>query len=380
MTSLRRENTSREKENGVPLSSFDWRLAAVMLLLLCIGLLMVFSASGAIAERLYDDKYLFFKRQCLYAAIGGIALIITANLPRKLVLNLQYPLLFGVIFLLLLTLTPLGLKVNGASRWLAVGPFSIQPLEFAKPALAIYLAYFMSTKQQYLGTFTRGVLPPFLVTLLLCSLLLCQPDFGGAFTLVMILFAMCLVGGTHFIYLFFAITAGFGAAYMLVINSPYRMRRLLAFIDPFKDMQDTGYQLVQSLYALGSGGFFGVGLGGGAQKMLYLPEAHTDFIMAVVGEELGFFGISIIMALFFIFFLRCYKIIVGQQDLHARLFAFAVALVLGLGAMQNLAVVLGMVPPKGVAMPFMSYGGSCLVSSMICVGLLLNFSRTVRQS
>ncbi len=166
---------------------------------------------------------------------------------------------------------------------------------------------------------------------------------------------------------------------MLVMIEPYRMRRLLAFIDPFKDALDTGYQLVQSLYALGSGGLFGMGMGNSMQKMLYLPEAHNDFIMAVVGEELGFIGVTLIMLLFAMFFTRCYRIIMGQSVLRDRLTAFGITLVIALGAVLNLAVVLGMAPPKGVAMPFLSYGGSSLIASMICVGLLLNYSRTSRE-
>ena len=164
----------------------------------------------------------------------------------------------------------------------------------------------------------------------------------------------------------------------MCIRDRYRARRLVAFLDPFADAQNAGYQLVQSLYALGSGGFFGVGMGGSSQKMFYLPEAHNDFIMAVVGEELGFFGMTLIMVLFAMLFMRCYKIIMGQSDLRDRFSAFGVTLVLAIGATLNLAVVMGMAPPKGVAMPFLSYGGSSLLASMMCIGLLLNFSRTAR--
>ncbi len=228
-------------------------------------------------------------------------------------------------------------------------------------------------------TFIKGIIPPFAVTGVICCLLLLQPDFGGAMVMVTLLFFMCLVGGTRFLYLFLTLGLTLGSAVMLVMIEPYRMRRLLAFIDPFKDALDTGYQLVQSLYALGSGGLFGMGMGNSMQKMLYLPEAHNDFIMAVVGEELGFIGVTLIMLLFAMFFTRCYRIIMGQSVLRDRLTAFGITLVIALGAVLNLAVVLGMAPPKGVAMPFLSYGGSSLIASMICVGLLLNYSRTSRE-
>ncbi len=361
------------------LGACDWRLLAVVLMLLCIGLLMVLSASGVVAERMYGDKYFFFKRQLLYAGIGGIALWITAGMSRETIYRLQYPGLFLVALLLFLTLTPFGSRINGAQRWISLKLFSIQPMEFAKIALALYLAYFMSTKQALVKTFSRGVIPPFAVTGLFCCLLLAQPDFGGAAVLAMILFFMCLVGGTRFIYLFMSIAMAGAGGLALIVHSPYRAQRLAAFLDPFRDAQNAGYQLVQSLYALGSGGLFGVGMGGSAQKMFYLPEAHNDFIMSVVGEEMGFFGITLIMALFGMLFIRCYRIVISQSDLRDKFSAFGIVLVIALGAILNLAVIMGMVPPKGVAMPFLSYGGSNLLTSMICVGLLLNFSRTARQ-
>ncbi len=357
----------------------DWWLLAVVLTLLCIGLLMVLSASGVVAERMNGGKYFFFKRQLLYAGIAAIALWITACMPREMVYRLQYPGLLVVLLLLFLTLTPLGSRINGAQRWISLKFLSIQPMEFAKIALALYLAYFMSTKQQLVKTFSRGVIPPFAVTGLFCCLLLAQPDFGGAAVLAMILFFMCLVGGTRFIYLFMAMAMAAAGGLALIIHSPYRAQRLAAFLDPFQDAQNAGYQLVQSLYALGSGGLLGVGMGGSAQKMFYLPEAHNDFIMSVVGEEMGFFGVTLIMILFAILFVRCYKIVMGQSDLRDKFSAFGITLVLALGAILNLSVIMGMVPPKGVSMPFLSYGGSSLLASMICVGLMLNFSRTAQQ-
>lgn len=375
-------NTARTGARGPEaqlMGPMDWWLAAVVLTLLCIGLLMVLSTSGVIGERLAGDKYLFFKRQLIFAGAGGVSLIAAAWLPRRVIDGLAYPALFLAFLLLLACITPFGLRVNGASRWIPVGSFSLQPMEFARIALVLYLAYFMSTKQELVKTFIKGVIPPFAVTGVICCLLLLQPDFGGAMVMVTLLFFMCLVGGTRFLYLFLTLGLTLGSAAMLVMVSPYRMRRLLAFLDPFKDALDTGYQLVQSLYALGSGGLFGLGMGNSMQKMLYLPEAHNDFIMAVVGEELGFIGITLIMLLFAMFFARCYRIIMGQSVLRDRLTAFGITLVIALGAVLNLAVVLGMAPPKGVAMPFLSYGGSSLIASMICVGLLLNYSRTSRE-
>ena len=203
-----------------------------------------------------------------------------------------------------------------------------------------------------------------------------QPDFGRAVVVASILFFMCLAGGTRFIYLFFAMILACAGAMALAILEPYRLRRLLAFLDPFADPTDTGYHLVQSLLAIGSGGFFGVGVGASRQKMFYLPEAHNDFIMAVLAEELGFVGITVVMLLFGLLFWRCYRIIMRQTELRDRLTAFGLTVILAMGAVMNLAVVMGVAPPKGVPMPLMSYGGSNLMATMLCVGLLMNFSRT----
>lgn len=360
----------------VPHASFDWWLFTIVLIILSIGLIMVLSASGIVAEQANGDKYYFFKRQVIFACLGGVALWGAALLPRRWLYKMQYPALFLALILLLVTLSPLAPSINGAKRWIPLGFFSVQPMEFVKIALALYLAYFMSAKQEIIKTFCRGVIPPFAVTGLFCFLLLLQPDFGSAVVLAGILFFMCIAGGTRFVYIFFSLALAVAGAIALAISSPYRMRRLLAFLDPFQDANNTGYQLVQSLLAIGSGGFFGVGVGASKQKMFYLPEAHNDFIMAVLSEELGFVGVSVVMLLFALLFWRCYRIIMGQRTLRDRFTAFGITLILAMGAVMNLAVVMGVAPPKGVPMPLMSYGGSNLLATMVCVGLLMNFSRT----
>ena len=368
---------ARVAEKAIP-GGFDWWLFTLTVIILAIGLIMVLSASGIVAEQVNGDKYYFFKRQLIFACGGGLVLWGAALMPRSWLYKLQYPAIFLSLFLLLLTLSPLTPSINGAKRWIPLGPVNLQPMEFVKISLALYLAYFMSSKQALVKTFSRGVIPPFAVTGLFCGLLLLQPDFGSAVVVASILFFMCLAGGTRFIYLFFAMILACAGAMALAILEPYRLRRLLAFLDPFADPTDTGYHLVQSLLAIGSGGFFGVGVGASRQKMFYLPEAHNDFIMAVLAEEMGFVGVSVVMLLFLFFFWRCYLIIRGQEELRARYTAFALSCIIALGVILNLAVVMGVAPPKGVPMPFLSYGGSNLVAMMICVGLLLNFSRTAK--
>lgn len=354
----------------------DYWLLFAALLLAGVGLIMVFSSSGIMAERYYGDKYLFFKKQALFALIGTVVMIFCARVKRTFFYDLTYLWVF-IAFALLGLVLIFGTTAGGAKRWIHLGPLSLQPLEFAKPALVLYLAYFFAKKQDLMQTrtFTVGVIPPFAVTGVMSALLLAQPDFGGAMFLAFLLFFMCLVGGTRIIYLIGAGGALGWAGWLLITSSPYRYKRWTAFLDPFKSAKAEGYQLVQSLYAFGSGKFFGTGIGAGRQKLFFLPEAHNDFIMAVVGEELGFLGISLIFLLVGFLLLRAFRVAFLQEDLMDRFTAFGMSTILALACCLNLAVVLGTVPPKGVPMPFISYGGSSLLVSFICVGVLLNLSR-----
>jgi cell division protein FtsW len=364
------------QRRGVQYLPMDYWLLFAALLLCGFGLIMVFSSSGIMAERFYHDKYLFFKKQAAFAVVGTGIMIFCARVKRGFFYGHPY-VWAGLAVALLVACLLFGSYAGGAKRWIHLGPVSIQPLEFAKPALVLYLAYFFARKQDMVQTrtFTVGVIPPFLATGVMSALLLLQPDFGGAMFLSVLLFFMCLVGGTRIIYLAGAAIAGGWSGWLLIASSPYRYKRWTAFLDPFASAKAEGYQLVQSLYAFGSGKFFGMGLGAGKQKLFFLPEAHNDFIMAVVGEELGFFGVSLIMLLMGFLLLRAFRVAFLQEDLLDRFTAFGMTLVLAVGATMNLAVVLGTVPPKGVPMPFISYGGSSLIVSFICVGILLNLSR-----
>ncbi len=361
------------------LGPFDYWLLGAALLLAGLGLVMVFSSSGVMAERLVGNRYYFFQRQSLFALASLVVMAAFAWMPRRILHGPVYLWLLCIVGLLALTLVPpFSVKAGGARRWMHLGPVTLQPMELAKVALVFYLAYFFSQKQKLVRSFSVGFIPPVMVTGFLGLILLLQPDFGGAVFLGMLFFLMSLVGGTRLTYLAVSMMFGVGAMGLLIASSPYRFKRWFAFLDPFKDPQNVGYQLVQSFYAFGSGGIAGAGFGAGKQKLFYLPEAHNDFIMAVLGEELGFIGVSIVFICIGILLWRSFKVAMAQDDLRDRFTAYGMALVLGLGFILNLAVVLGCVPPKGVAMPFLSYGGSNLLACFLCVGVLLNLSRSAR--
>lgn len=352
----------------------DYLLLGCALIMLGLGLVMVMSASGVMAELSYGDKYLFFKKQSLYAVTGLVVMAAMTFIDRRVLYRLTYVVLGCVVLLLAATLI-FGYEAGGARRWLHLGPLSLQPLEAAKIALVFYLAYFFSHKQEHVKTFSVGFLPPVLITGLLGGLLLLQPDFGGAVFLCILLVLMSIVGGTNILYLGSSLLLGLGCGWLLISQSEYRLKRWSAFLDPFANAQDTGYQLVQSLYAFGSGGWFGQGLGAGKQKLLFLPEAHNDFILAVLGEELGFVGVSLVFICLGVLLWRAFSIALAQADAQDRFTGYGMALVLAVGTVLNISVVLGMAPPKGVPMPFLSYGGSSLLVSCFCVGMLLNLSR-----
>ncbi|MFW5721776.1 MAG: putative lipid II flippase FtsW [Desulfovibrionales bacterium] len=370
----RKQSSTREQAGYAP----DYWLLSSVLAMSALGLVMVLSASGVMAERFWQDRFFFFKKQLLFAGAGLVLMALTARLPRKIFYKLVYLWLVLGFGLLAMTLSSLGIEAGGARRWLSLGGVSFQALEMVKVALVFYLAYFFSQKQHLVKTFSVGFVPPVLITAGLSLLLLLQPDFGGAVFLAALLFMVCLVAGTRFIYLFTSLALASGTAVLLVLQSPYRFRRWFAFLDPFKDALDSGYQLVQSFYALGSGGLFGVGLGAGKQKLFFLPDAHNDFILAVLGEELGFAGTSFCFLCIGVVIWRSFRISTAQPDMQDRLTAYGLSLILIMGMLMNAAVVLGAVPPKGVPMPFVSYGGSQLLSAFFCVGMLLNLSRQVK--
>ncbi len=345
--------------------------------LVIIGLIMVFSSSGIYASHKFGSVYYFFKRQLFFVILGLIIMYIVSRIPVALFYNTRYFWLLTSLILIILTLTPLGKSVNGASRWISIFGFSIQPVEFLKIVLVLYFAWFFGEKQENIKKFSIGFLPPVLVTLLFAGLLLLQPDFGGAVFICSIFFFMSILGGTRFLYWISSLMLLAGSAITMIMLSPYRLKRWKAFLHPFQHANKEGYQIVQSIYGLAHGGLKGVGIGAGKEKLFYLPEAHTDFVLSVVGEEMGFWGISIIFLCYFTIFLICIKWAISIYDLKDKFLITGIAFILIFSAMLNMAVVMGMIPPKGLVLPFISYGGSNIIATFFGMGLILS---TVRKS
>ncbi len=366
-------NAGTDKQVSRPM---DRTVLIVTYLLTLIGLIIMFSASGVMAETRYGDSTFFLKRQSLWLLSGLVALHWVAQRDYNVWKTLTpYGLVLTFVLLVLVLLPFLGTQVNGARRWFRLAGFSIQPGEIAKLAVVLYLASFLVRKEQDLAFFTRGVLAPMAVVGLFAGLLLLEPDMGTAVVLTLLLFGLLFLGGARLPHLFVLSLVLLAVAYMLIMHSDYRRRRLLNFLDPWKDSADTGFQLTQSFVALGNGGWFGVGLGEGRQKLFFLPEAHTDFVLALVGEELGFLGTGLLIALFAILIVKGFKIAGQAPDAFGRHLACGITLLVGIQVLINMSVVSGLLPTKGLTLPFVSYGGSSLIVSLVAMGILLSISR-----
>jgi len=287
------------------------------------------------------------------------------------------PLMFVVIVLLILVLIPgIGKASFGARRWFKLGPINFQPSEFAKLAILVYVADFLSRKQDKLKDFWEGFMPLMIVLGLVCFLVVKQPDLGNSLLIAMIVLIMMFVAGARLLHIGLLAVLGLPILGMLIYSAPYRWRRIIAFLNPDQDVMGVGFQLAQSKIALGSGGVFGVGLGKSAQKLFYLPAAHTDFILSIIGEELGLIGTFTVVILFAAFIWQGARIAKRTTDPFGYYLAFGIIVMLGLQAMVNIGVSIGALPTKGLPLPFISYGGSALIFNLIAVALLLNISRT----
>lgn len=358
----------------------DYALLASALALVSLGLTMVFISSTVMANAEYQDPYFFVKRQTIYALLGVGVLVIGRSIDYHFYKRWVYPLLFlSLISLCLVFIPGLGAKVRGAARWVRVGPFTLQPSEFAKLAMVMFLAYSLSRKQEKMKYFAIGFLPHMVVAGVFIILIGKEPDFGTALTLAGIVFIMLLVGGTRLTYILFSFCLGAPLAVIMVLRDPKKFSRILSFLDPWKYGQDVGYQLKQSLLAIGSGGLLGMGPGQSRAKLFYLPDAHTDFILSIFSEELGLIGIVLILALFTVLVYRGILVSLRAPDSFGSYLALGLTLIIGLQACINMGVVTGLLPTKGLSLPFLSYGGSSLLVNLIAVGILLNISTQIKR-
>lgn len=364
--------TKNKKTEG---QHFDLYLLLVSLLLVFIGTVMVFSSSAVLAKDFYHDSYYFLKKQLMFVFVGLFLMFVLKKLPYQLYWKWVYPVLI-LTFILLLTVLFVGHGggSEGVYRWIRIGPFSLQPSEFSKIGVVIFVAYFLSKKEDVLKDFFKGFLPVTLITGLFILLILAQKDLGSALTLGTIVFLMLFIAGARWIHLLAIFIAALPAVYFLVFAVEFRRQRIMAFLDPWKHQMDSGFQIIQSFVAFKEGGLTGAGLGQGKQKLFYLPEAHTDFIFSVIGEELGLIGVLLVITLFTLFIFRGLLVTLRSKDSFGLYLAFGLTSLIGLQAFINMSVVMGLVPTKGLALPFISYGGSSLVATMAAVGILLNIS------
>lgn len=364
------KTTTIQKTNGYD----PWLVLAVMALV-GIGLVMVYSASSAVALKEFGSDAHYVKRQFMYMLLGFLMLIAARRIPFRFYFALAYPILFAAILMVLLVHVPgLGVTAGGATRWLRLGPIRFQPAEVARLALIIYLAYSMTRKRDSMGEFSVGVVPHILVTGFICFLLMLQPDFGSSVLMCAVAGIMLFVGGARLSHLGLLGLCAVPLGGMFIIGAEYRLKRVLSFWNPWACETDAGYQIAHSLMAFGTGGIAGVGPGKGYQKLFYLPEPHTDFVFSVVGEELGLWGVCLVLLLFALVVWRGLVISKRVPDRFGSYLAAGITASVGLQAFVNMAVAMGLLPTKGLTLPFLSYGGTSLVLNLTAMGILMNIA------
>jgi cell division protein FtsW len=357
---------------------YDRILLSAILALLVVGVVMVYSASSVVALTTYDDPTFFMKRQLLWAVVGLAVMAVMMRIDHRVFEDQRVVIGLVVITLLLLaaTLMPgIGKMINGSRRWLRFGMLSFQPSELAKFTLVVYISYFIAKKGERVRDFMNGLVPAYVVTGVFLVVAILQPDFGTTMTIACVVGIMLFAGGANVLHLGGTTLAALPIVYFAVAHRAYRARRIFAFLDPWADPHGAGHQIIQSFLAFGSGGILGRGLGEGRQKLLFLPERHSDFIFAIIGEELGLIRTLLVVALFCAILWRGTRIALAVGDRFSRLLAMGITLLISLQALMNMAVVTGLLPTKGIALPLVSYGGSSLVITLGALGVLLSISR-----
>ncbi|MBT8493200.1 MAG: putative lipid II flippase FtsW [Deltaproteobacteria bacterium] len=360
----------------LPEKAIDMWMVGALLTLLTVGTLAVFSSSAVYALDKHGDPTYFLRRHLVYAGLGLGALWLGCRVDYRWLERRTYALLLAALVMLVGVLV-MGIEINGARRWFRFGPLTFQPVEVAKLALISYLAYSLGKKADKVKTFTVGFVPHLLVCCIMMVLLLKQPDLGSSVILGATTILMLFVAGAKITYITVAVLGAAPIAYFFIVGTPWRMQRFLAYLNPEAFADGAAYQLIQSQIAIGSGGAIGVGLGQGRQALGYMPEGHSDFVLAGIGEELGFLGLAVVFGCFAIIVWRGIKAAALAREVFGSYLAFGISLSIGLQALFNGGVVLGVLPNKGITLPFVSYGGSSLVMSMFLAGLVLAVGRRV---
>lgn len=357
----------------------DWTLVVMVLCLLSIGIVFSFSSSIAVAEADVSDSYYYLKKHMVYVIVGAVASFVVIQIPTAFLLKYSPQLLFIALVLLVIVLIPgVGVSSHGARRWLGIGPLTFQVSELAKVAMILFLSGYVIRRQDEIRSRWRGFSKPLVILGLMLALLLLEPDFGSAVVMTATVFGMLFLAGIHFARFSACLAAGGVGFWYLATSTEYRKARLDTFFDPWANQYDSGYQLTQALIAFGRGEWFGLGLGNSLQKLFYLPEAHTDFVFAVIAEELGLFGVMVIIGLLWAVALRIMKI--GRRAISVGMnysghVCFGLAIMLIVQSFINIGVASGLLPTKGLTLPFISYGGSSLLMWMVSAAIVVRISR-----
>lgn len=354
----------------------DYLLLGSIIALLIIGIIMVFSASYVWSDYKFGDAAFYLKRQLLFTLAGVISMFFIMQIPYITWKKYAKILLVGCFVLLFLVLIPgIGMVRGGAQSWIGVGAFSIQPSEFMKLGLIIFLAAYLAQNQKYITSFKKGFFPSIILIFTAFGLIMLQPDLGTGMVLVLTSMLMIFIAGAKLSHFFGLAVLGLAGLAGLIASAPYRISRITAFLNPWEDPLGDGFQIIQSLYAIGPGGLMGLGLGESLQKYFYLPEPQTDFIFSILAEELGFIGGTFVILLFALLMWRGIKIALEAPDTFSGFLALGIVSMLILQAMINISVVIGLIPVTGITLPFLSYGGSSLTLTLCSVGILLNISK-----
>ncbi len=354
----------------------DKVLLITVLSLIIFGIIMIYSASSIWANYKFNDSFHFVKQQSLFAIIGLIIMLIVSKIDYKFYYKKANLILVLCITLLILVLIPgIGSVRNGSRSWFGIGSFGVQPSEAAKLGLIIFTSKYLNNSNKFLKSYKKGVFPILIVVIILFGLIMLQPDMGTGVILFISIIALLFIAGVNMKFFFIMGIIGIIGVIGLVIIAPYRMDRITSFINPWKDPLGTGFQIIQSLYAIGPGGLLGRGYGNSIQKHFYLPEPQTDFIFSIITEEFGIVGAFIVIGLFILLLYRGIKISLNAKDNFSKYLSFGITFQIIFQAVLNLMVVSGMIPVTGVTLPFLSYGGSSLLISMASIGIILNISK-----